>query len=222
MTCLGTAGVSRRDPDETNTAKGYTTLLASFCEAMGIKDAVFVGWSLGGHLLLEATDLLPSRGYFIVAAPPLSGLQDFGPAFLTTKALELVWKKDFAPGDFDPMLDIFIGPGHEEASMLLKDDMQRSDGRARRAFFMSLPKGWYRDERRAVEELRVPIAFVHGSGDKLVNLAYIESLRIPTLWRGRVQVIEGATHTPHMEQPGRFNLILNEFLDSIYGQTQRA
>ena len=39
---------------------------------MGINDAVFVGWSLGGHLLLEAAERISARGYFIIAAPPLA------------------------------------------------------------------------------------------------------------------------------------------------------
>ena len=81
-----------------------------------------------------------------------------------------------------------VGAGHEEARRLLSDGVRaRSDGRSREAFFTSLPRGWYRDERKAVEDLGVPIAFLHGEGDRLVNLAYIKVLAIPRLWRGPVR-----------------------------------
>lgn len=213
---------SAADPDKTNTAEGYVSLLSGFCSAMKIKDAVFVGWSLGGHILLEASDMLPARGYFIFGAPPIAGMQDFGSAFLPHKGMELIWKKEYSADDLDVILDMMISPDNLMGIELLRDALIRSDGNARESFFARLLSGWYKDERKAVETIKVPIAIIHGLGDKLANLTYIKALNVPTLWRNGVQIIDDATHAPQMEQPERFNTILKEFLDDIYGQTNQT
>jgi pimeloyl-ACP methyl ester carboxylesterase len=38
---------------------------------------------------------------------------------------------------------------------------------------------------------------------------------MPTLWRGEVQVIEGAGHSPHWERPERFNALLADFVADV-------
>lgn len=40
---------------------GYAAILAGVAEATGADNAVVVGWSLGGHIALEAAPLLPAR-----------------------------------------------------------------------------------------------------------------------------------------------------------------
>jgi len=47
----------------------------------------------------------------------------------------------------------------------------------------------------------------------MVNVSYISSLTMPTLWRGAVQIIPKAGHAPHWEQPERFNTLLEAFIE---------
>ena len=53
---------------------------------------------------------------------------------------------------------------------------------------------------------------LQGAEEQLVNAAYIAALKMPTLWRGAVQVIPGAGHTPHWEAPEAFDALLDAFL----------
>ena len=55
--------------------------------------------------------------------------------------------------------------------------------------------------------------------DAFRNVDYIRTLKMPTLWRDEVQIIEGAGHAPHWERPERFNALLADF---VAGVTQRA
>ena len=61
------------DSDRANDLKGYllpgqAKTVVAVAEALGAADAVFVGWSLGGHILLEAApDLGKARGFAIYA-----------------------------------------------------------------------------------------------------------------------------------------------------------
>ena len=41
---------------------------------------------------------------------------------------------------------------------------------------------------------------------------YISGLKMPTLWRGAIQFIPDAGHTPNWEQPEAFNALLEAFI----------
>ena len=63
-----------------------------------------------------------------------------------------------------------------------------------------------------VTEKSVPLAILHGEREQLVNGAYFTSLQTPTLWRGAVQVIAHAGHTPHWETPAAFDAAIGDFV----------
>ncbi len=96
--------------------------------------------------------------------------------------------------------------------------MRRADGRARAAVAASIRPGGYRDEVAVIQSMRVPLAVIQGEGEQLVSLDYLRSVRIPTLWRGEVQLIPGAGHAPHWEQPALFNALLSAFVADCEGK----
>src|SRR6478736_1348378 len=52
---------------------GHALAVRAAVDALGIDQAPFVGWSLGGHIALEmAPDLPRARGVVIFGTPPLS------------------------------------------------------------------------------------------------------------------------------------------------------
>lgn len=53
-----------------------------------------------------------------------------------------------------------------------------------------------------------PLAVLHGRDEQLVSPAYLESLHLPPLRRGAVQVIEDSGHSPQPEAPAK---LLTEF-----------
>lgn len=60
-----------------------------------------------------------------------------------------------------------------------------------------------------------PLAVFHGENDWLVDLAELRALHLPTLWRGGVQVIDGAGHMPHQEKSAIFNQLLTQYIEDI-------
>ena len=88
------------------------------------------------------------------------------------------------------------------------EDIRVADGRARNRLGESISLGDYQDELTIIENLTTRLAILHGEQEQLVNGAYFNSLTIPTLWRGMVQIIPGAGHAPHWEQPENFNALL--------------
>jgi pimeloyl-ACP methyl ester carboxylesterase len=60
-----------------------------------------------------------------------------------------------------------------------------------------------------------PLAILHGEGEQLVNLGYLQQLSIPGLWRGGVRLIPGAGHAAHQEAPATFTGLLDQFLADL-------
>ena len=49
---------------------------------------------------------------------------------------------------------------------------------------------------------------LHGAHEQLINGSYFSALKMPTLWRGKVQIIEGAGHALQWEQPEKFDALI--------------
>jgi len=55
---------------------GYAAVLVGFAEATGAAGAVVVGWSLGGHIALEAAPAMPAAaGFVIFGTPPVAAAE---------------------------------------------------------------------------------------------------------------------------------------------------
>ena len=231
--------------------QGHARAVRAVVDALGLEDACFLGWSLGGHVALEmAPDLPNARGFAIFGAPPLAFPPAMEEAFLPDPALRLGFQESldraeagayvasfFRPGftdvpaffpgaalgfAFQPSLDreqaaayvaSFFRPGFADVPPFFLEDALRTDGRARSGVAASIAPGGYRDEATVVRELKTPLAVLHGAEEQLVNGAYFASLAMPTLWRGAVQTIAGAGHTPQWERPEPFDSLVTAFVE---------
>lgn len=200
------------DPRTTCTLPGYAEIVAAFVKALALDRAVLVGWSLGGHVLLEASGQLQnSPGLMLFGTPPV-GKPMAGEAFLPHPAMGLVFTSDLSAAEAEMVTAAFFKPG-SEIPPFFSEDIQRTDGRAREALRISIGEGRYADEVKIVATLKKPLAIVHGAEDPLINLSYIKGITMPTLWRGEIQMIPGAGHTPQWEQPESFNRLLRKFIE---------
>lgn len=199
------------DPVETYSVPGYARVLVDSIARLGLESAVFVGWSLGGHVLLEAADALPkAAGFMIVAAPPIGGMETLGEAFLPHPAIASLYQEGLTEADFSNWARLFFGCIGEEAPDLM-EDFRRTDGRARASLGASIRPGGFRNETEVAGRIKQPLALVVGESDPLVNQGYLRSLKIPNLWRNTVQVI-AAGHAPHWENAPAFNALLTAFV----------
>ncbi len=75
---------------ETYSLPGYAAVLAGFAQATGAAEAVVVGWSLGGHIALEAAPAMPAAaGYVVFGTPPVASAAQMGEAFLPNPAMNV-------------------------------------------------------------------------------------------------------------------------------------
>ena len=195
---------------------GYAAVLAGFTQACGAAGAVIVGWSLGGHIALEAAPAMPAAaGYVIFGTPPVGSAAQMADAFLPNPAMNVGFTADVSPELASVFAASFTAPGSALRLDEFTADILRTDGAARAALFASVGAGRFADELAIVAALGRPLAILHGEGEQLVNLGYLEQLSIPSLWRSRVQLIPGAGHAAHQEATATFSELLDQFLADL-------
>jgi len=191
---------------------GYARMLTGFARATRATDAVVVGWSLGGHIALEAAPGLPeAAGFVVFGTPPVASAAQMGEAFLPNPAMNVGFAAVVSPEDARTYAASFTAPG---SALPLDDfvtDILRTNGEARAGLFASVLEGRFADQVAIAGALPQPLAILHGEAEQLVNLAYLQKLTIPTLWRGTVQVIPAVGHAVHQEAPETFTTLLEQF-----------
>ena len=188
--------------------------LRAAIDALGLADARFVGWSLGGHFALELAPELPeARGFFVFGTPPLSVPPAMQLAFRPNPAMGAGFAERISREQAAAYVNSFFAPGFTDIAAFFIEDALRTDGRARAGIGAAIGSGGYQDEIIIARDLSAPLAVVHGAEDQLVNGAYFAAVTMPTLWRGAVQTIPGAGHAPQWETPQAFDGLLEAFLE---------
>lgn len=216
---LPSHGDSAPLPEGDDTLAAMARLVASAADALGLADAILVGHSLGGHLLLEAAGAgwLPhARGLMIHGSPPLSGPADFGRAFNPNPVAMAAFTANPTEAEIDALLAAWFGPkGSPPPSA--KVDFLRAHAPIRAQLGSALLSGRMLNERRVVAELKIPLAVLNGDDDPFMNVDYLDELEMPTLWGRRIQSIPGAGHFIQSDRPAAYNTLLAEFAADLAG-----
>ncbi|VAW37504.1 Hydrolase, alpha/beta fold family [hydrothermal vent metagenome] len=195
---------------------GYAKVVTAVAQALNATDAILVGWSLGGHIVLEAHNLLPhAAGFVIYGTPPLAFPPAMEEAFLPNPAVNVGFTPDVTEEQAHAYASAFFRKGSSVDPAPFVADVMKTDGQARAGLAASIVPDGYQDEVKIVAELTRPLTILHGKGETLVNDGYIAELTMPTLWRGAIQYIEDAGHAVHWEQPEQFNNLLAAFAEDI-------
>lgn len=202
------------NPEKDYSAPGYSVCIAGVARQLDLKDAVFVGWSLGGHAVLEAASVLPmAAGLMIFGTPPIGKGPD---GFAGFKGLSNV---AFTPAPSEAEIEDWLvhafAPNFKPIPSFFGADFRKTDGAARGCLGASAQAGLFQDETAIVRDLKIPLAIVQGAEEQIVDLGYLQRLSAPTLWRGEVQVIDHSGHTPQWEQPEGFEKLLDAFASSL-------
>jgi len=205
-----------KEPEHDYSMREMASTIAQAAEKIGASDAIFIGWSMGGHILIEAMGSIPmAKAFCIYGTAPIGIPPAMGEAFFPTPLLEYLFKEELRDEEIRQWADYILRPGSKLDRQVITDAIERADGHVRRVLGNSVISAAYTDEIETVKNLSRPLAIFHGKEEQMVNLEYLNNLDIPTLWRKKVQVIPDAGHSPHIEQAERFNSLLEEFIEDI-------
>ncbi len=201
------------NPKETYTLSGYASIVAQTIREMGISKCALFGWSLGGHVAIEALDKIDGLcGVALTGTPPVE---------LSTQGFMEACK------DFPIEMSKLMGKlhfTHEEAEtfahVIGKEDWMieyvfKTDGYARQRLLEWFDEGVGRDQRKLVAETKLPIAIIAGDQDPASPKDYLQTVKFGNLWG--LHFIENGSHGVVYERPDIYNPILLSFLKDIFG-----
>jgi len=198
------------NPEKDYSGHGYAAAIAAAARALDLTSATVVGWSLGGHAVLNAAASLPMAARLMIfGTPPIgsgpagfAGFKNLSPTAFTAAPTE---------AQIEEWMHTAFAPGYAPIPGFVGDDFRGTDGNARACLGAAAQSGSLVDETEIVRNLKIPIAIVQGAEEQIVDLGYLQRLAAPTLWRSAVQVVAGAGHSTQWEKPEAFNALLDAF-----------
>lgn len=177
---------------------------------------ILCGLSLGGNIIAEmlATKINPSALIFIGSNFVGEGITPID--IISDPQVSAVLYTNTAPlADIQLYLQrASIVRSQINQDLLLRDYLQ-VDSRYREAFSASVAKGDYSDEINLIKKIKKPILLIFGAMDTISSMGLIVKI-LPIAWNKTIHKIEDAGHLVVLDQPEKFNLLLNEFLKEVY------
>lgn len=211
-----------RSPETCYSLPGYAELLVDLVKSLAISDAVFVGHSLGGHIVLEALPNLPSAtGAFVMGTPPVASPADFAEAFLPNPAAGAIFQAEMSQQEAIAF-DALVASLPAEEAQLIRNSYHGTDPMARASMGASIMAGQFRDEQAVINTSGVSTALISTTDDPLINPLFFDDLETRklntrALWRGGVQRLSGCGHWFHIQRPNIVSALLTDFLDDCHG-----
>ena len=97
-------------PQDDYTLQGFYRLIVDFIRLINIKEAIFVGHSLGGHILMEAYNQIQSllKGLVIFGAPPLMIPHPMELSHYENPAFELAFAENLNEDEIHQLAESFF------------------------------------------------------------------------------------------------------------------
>ncbi|HEX7777019.1 MAG TPA: alpha/beta hydrolase [Parvibaculum sp.] len=205
------------DPSRTYSIHGFADASMALLDGLGVRQAVVVGWSLGGHAALEMMARWSGTVAAWITGTPPAGPADMGEAFLPSEHMALTFKDSFTDEEAAAYAHETIGGHADDLHPWMIDACKRADGRFRPLVLQSAAAGLDLDGRKIAETSPLPLAVVTGGKEPFVNNAFLKTVAYRNLWDGKVHVLDGLAHMPFWEAPERVNPLLGRFLDEVTG-----
>ncbi|MEN0000861.1 MAG: alpha/beta hydrolase [Pseudomonadota bacterium] len=179
-----------------------------------ISNALLVGWSLGGHVALEALDRVPGVSGALVCGMPIMPNNPIASLFAMhfTAAMLLASKRNFTHTDAVRFERLALGA---RANGTHVPAMLRADGRARSEIAQSVLRGTNRDQRNLAIEAGRRLCIINSINDPLIRSDYVARFAEQTGFSGMVKKMDGTGHAPFLDKPEAFLSVIDQFEASL-------
>ncbi len=203
-------------PDAPYTIDFYAGVIRSLGHALGLREAVVIGNSLGGQIAVELGLMYPTWTRALVLAAPAGGfplpLRALGWAIGAAAGPRVL--RAALPRSLDRCFYDRSAPGYETRRRLLAERLADDDfPDFARAVSRSLA-GALAAGNQPLHRLTQPTLLVWGQEDRLMALAGSRRLmrEVP---QARLAVLQRCGHLPMLEHASQFNQIVADFLRSV-------
>ena len=197
------------------TMDALAAALAGFIAALGLDRPVIVGHSLGGMIAQRLLAHSPHAARALVLSQTSAAFGGKDPAWAEQFVRDRLHPLDagHAMADLAPgMVANMVGPEADPAGIALAIDcIAHTPDSTYRDTVLAMP-GF--DNRAALSRIQVPTLLVAGSLDRNAPPEGMKRMadRIPG---ARFELLDGVGHLVHLEQPTRFNALLDAFLAGL-------
>lgn len=200
-----------KNPDGIYNTNSYARIVNGVAEQLQLKSVVLCGFSLGGHIVLEAYPNMNFCKGIVAVGTAFVGkpTPSFEDAFLPHLALNFAFSGELSEEQAEQLANAFTL--NEALGKESKREILNTDPFARTALLESVQKGEFGDIAKIASSLKIPLAVIYGDCDPLLNVNHPSTIALPTLWESKIHFIKNAGHSPHYEQYKEFNELLKKF-----------
>jgi pimeloyl-ACP methyl ester carboxylesterase len=204
-------GTTPGEPDAVHQLDGLWDLVLAYDElldALGLAEAALVGASFGGMMACEVAALRPARARRLVLIDPIGLWRDDAPVVnWMLKSLGEMPALLFRDPEGPAARALLAIPEDPEEAALARTRLTWAMG-ATGKFIWPIPdKGL----AKRIHRVAAPTLLVWGRDDRVVPVAYADEFA-RRLAKATVEVIDGAGHAPHLEQPEAAARLVRDFL----------
>jgi pimeloyl-ACP methyl ester carboxylesterase len=194
--------------------------IVELVQALGLENAVGIGWSLGASVLwhvLRGPAAARFSGAVIVDMTPRvlnEGDWNLGLSAEVCEARRTAIRDDFpafAAAAGQAMFAQPVADDKKELAGWAGDEFARNDATAIAALWASLMRD---DLRGALGGIGQPTLVIHGAHSQLYGSGTADHI-VTALPNARAVRFERSGHAPHMEQPELFNRLVRDFAASL-------
>ncbi|WP_374570635.1 alpha/beta fold hydrolase [Phenylobacterium sp.] len=205
------------DPQSAYTIPGMARTAAETIAALGLANPVVLGWSLGGHVAIEAAGQgVGMAGMILTGTPPCGpGPDEVAESFHESEEMEVTFMEDPSADQLSAYVRHVYGPRRPIPEAFFAA-ARRSDGRLRSRFaehWLAAQEGFH--QRTVVAEWANPIAVIQGELEPFFDPSRLDDLSWKNLWRGAGQMVAGGGHAPFFDQPQAYSELVAQFLDDL-------
>ena len=186
--------------------KTFTECVVEFCKALRLARPILVGHSLGGHVVIRASQRMKLSALTILQTPPLGTPEDLYKGHRPVESLKPLFQEQLSSTEKKAVAKTFA------QSVSLQSKIEKwidvCDPNFRKSFpasFASDPCG----EVDIVREPSIPFAYFGTSSDRLINRDYVKAV----VGEKNYFEIESDSHYFYFEQSEAFNGQLKMFLE---------
>ena len=174
------------DPEAAYTIPAMARTAREAVAQLGLASSVLLGWSLGGHVAIEAAGQGgPFAALVITGTPPCGpGGEEVLQSFHQNEVMDVT----FTEAPSDEQLNAYVGQVYGARRPIPEaffTDARRCDGRLRRRFaehWLSGQEGFH--QRSVVANWPHPIALIQGQDEPFFDAALVDRLAWPTSGAG--------------------------------------
>jgi pimeloyl-ACP methyl ester carboxylesterase len=196
-------------PTADYTPEYFVKFVFDFMEAVGIKNTVMMGTSLGGQVVIEcAATQLPTIKKIILISP--AGIMRKSTPTLDAYTMAALYpSKETVKTAYQMM----VGPGKQVSEISIERFITNMSRPNAKMAFLSTLLGLKNapDIYDKLEKITVPTMLIWGKEDNLIPFEYSQQF-ILSINNCKFVPMEGCGHSPYVEAPEKFSELVIKFL----------